>query len=160
MRQAIESPEVAESRGGRYRRLLTRFAAASLVATGVSQLVFLTSYSLGALPVVATVLAWLAGAVPNFVLNRRTWGGGGRETLRGEILRYGVISVGTALLAAAATSYAETLARTTFPDVRAAQVAIVWGAFLGTYLVMFVVKFFLVDRLVFTDRTRPPRRAE
>ncbi|PKW19305.1 GtrA family protein [Saccharopolyspora spinosa] len=136
----------------RYWRLLSRFAAASVVATGISQLVFLLSYSLGATPVLATVLAWLAGAIPNFVLNRRTWGGGGRAALRGEILRYGAISVGTALLAALATHNAEALAHALFPAARAAQVVVVWGAFLGTYAVMFVVKFFLVDRLVFTAR--------
>ncbi|TDD41429.1 GtrA family protein [Saccharopolyspora elongata] len=133
----------------RYWRLLSRFAAASVVATGISQLVFLLSYSLGATPVVSTVLAWLSGAIPNFVLNRRTWGGGGRAALRGEILRYGAISVGTALLAALATHNAESLATVLFPDARAGQVAVVWGAFVATYAVMFVVKFFLIDRLVF-----------
>ena len=150
MPQAADS--TAEPRARRYWRLLTRFAAASVVATAISQVVFLTSYALGAAPVVATVLAWLGGAIPNFTLNRRTWGGGGRTALRGEILRYAVISVGTALLAAAATSYAEALARTAFPADRAPQIAVVWGAFLGTYAVMFVLKFFLVDRLVFTGR--------
>ncbi|GAB3297332.1 hypothetical protein GCM10027563_39930 [Parasphingorhabdus pacifica] len=139
---------------------MTRFAAASLVATVLSQLVFIGSYSLGALPAVATVLAWLSGAVPNFLLNRRTWGSRTRAGLRGELLRFGIVSVGTALLATAATSNAEPLARSTFPDSRPSQVAIVWGAFLGTYLLMFVVKFFLFDRLVFTaDRDRPPQRA-
>ncbi|MEV0086181.1 GtrA family protein [Saccharopolyspora sp. NPDC050642] len=133
----------------RYWRLLSRFAAASVVATGISQLVFLLSYSLGATPVASTVLAWLSGAIPNFVLNRRTWGGGGRAALRGEILRYGAISVGTALLAALATHHAESLANVLFPHARAGQVAVVWGAFVATYAVMFVVKFFLIDRLVF-----------
>ncbi|GAA2813450.1 GtrA family protein [Saccharopolyspora taberi] len=146
-------PQVAESRRTRrYWRLLSRFAAASVVATGISQLVFLAAYALGAVPVLATVLAWLSGAIPNFLLNRRTWGGGGRAALRGEILRYGVISVGTALLAAAATSGAEAVAVSAFPASRASQVGVVWGAFLGTYGVMFLVKFFLVDRVVFRGR--------
>ncbi|GAA0520929.1 hypothetical protein GCM10011581_11380 [Saccharopolyspora subtropica] len=152
MAQTAERPAAR-----RYWRLLSRFAAASVVATGISQLVFLLSYSLGAAPVVATVLAWLGGAVPNFTLNRRTWGGGGREALRGEIVRYAVISVGTALLAALATHHAESLAHVLFPQSRPGQVAVVWGAFVGTYAVMFVVKFVLVDRLVFT--ARPPQRA-
>lgn len=140
----------------RYWRLISRFAAASVVATGISQVVFLLSYSLGATAVISTVLAWLAGAIPNFTLNRRTWGGGGREALRGELLRYGLISVGTALLAAGATHLAEIAATSAFPDTRPAQVAVVWGAFIGTYAVMFVIKFVLIDRLVFT---RPQQRA-
>lgn len=141
----------------RYRHLLSRFAAASLVATGVSQVVFLLSYSLGAAPVVATIAAWLAGAVPNFALNRRTWGGRGRVGLRGQLVRYGAISVGTALLAAGATHLAEGLAQSIFPDSGGARVAVVWAAFAGTYAVTFVLKFVLVDRLVFTrDRSHSP----
>jgi putative flippase GtrA len=159
VRQATKSPETAGVRR-RSWRLWSRFAAASVVATSISQLVFVLSYAIGALPAVATVLAWLAGAIPNFLLNRRTWGGGGRAALRREILRYAVISVTTALLAAFATSGAETLATTTFPGLRTAQVAVVWSAFIGTYMAMFVVKFFLVDRLVFnTDPRRATRRS-
>lgn len=150
VQQATESPQ-RETRRGRYWRLVSRFAAASAVATAVSQVVFVASYSLGAPPAVATVLAWLGGAIPNFELNRRTWGGGDRAALRGEILRYGVISVVTAVLAAFATSGAEHLAAELFP---AARVAVVWGAYVGTYAVMFVIKFVLVDRLVFTDPSR------
>ncbi|MDA3646728.1 GtrA family protein [Saccharopolyspora indica] len=141
------APQVTGAK--RYWRLLGRFAAASVVATAISQLVFLLVYALGAAPVAATITAWLAGAIPNFTLNRRTWGSTGRAGLRGEILRYAIISVTTALLAALATHNAEVLAQTSFPDTRSAQVAVVWAAFLGTYAVMFVVKFFLVDRLVF-----------
>lgn len=134
----------------RYWRLISRFAAASVIATAISQVVFLTSYTLGTPPVAATVLAWLAGAIPNFLLNRRTWGGGGRAALRSEIVRYAAISIGTALLAAWATSNAETLAHQLFDGSRPAQIVLVWGAFSGTYLVMFFVKFVLIDRLVFT----------
>lgn len=150
------APQVTGTTGAkRHWRLLGRFAAASVVATAISQVVFLLVYALGAAPVAATITAWLAGAIPNFTLNRRTWGSTGRAGLRGEILRYAIISVTTALLAALATHHAETLARTLFPDTRSAQVAVVWGAFLGTYAVMFVIKFFLVDRLVF--RRKPQR---
>ena len=145
------------ARFGRYWHLLSRFAAASVVATAISQVVFLASYTLGTAPVVSTVLAWLAGAIPNFVLNRRTWGGGGRSALRGEIVRFGAISVGTALLAALATHGAEILATSQFPNNRPAQIAIVWGAFAGTYVVMFAVKFVLIDRLVFNDHRQQQR---
>lgn len=146
---------IASARSGRFWHLLSRFAAASVLATVISQVVFVLSYSLGAAPTVATVLAWLAGAIPNFSLNRRAWGGGGREALRGEIIRYAAISIGTALLAAAATHGAEILATATFPSSRPAQVAVVWGAYAGTYAVMFVLKFVLIDRLVFTAHRQP-----
>lgn len=157
MGQAIATPTAdVEPPAARRRRLLSRFAAASVVATGISQVVFVTSYWATGLSVLATVLGWLGGAVPNFALNRRSWGGGERG-LRSELLRYGAISVGTAVLAGLATGWAEDVATATFPGTHPARVAIVWGAFLGTYAVMFVVKFVLTDRLVFS--ARPPRRA-
>ncbi|MER7014612.1 GtrA family protein [Saccharopolyspora sp. NPDC000359] len=144
------APQAPETTGAkRYWRLLRRFAAASVVATAISQVVFLAVYALGAAPVAATITAWLAGAVPNFTLNRHTWGSTGRTGLRGEVLRYAVISVTTALLAALATHHAEAFAQSL---TRSAQVVVVWGAFLGTYAVTFVLKFFLVDRLVFPGR--------
>lgn len=159
--QAAETTEpsgmTGRERRGRYWQLVSRFAAASVVATGISQVVFVGSYAVGAPAVFSTVLAWLAGAVPNFVLNRRTWGGGGRAALRGEITRYAVMSVGTALLAALATSGAERLALGAFPHDHAPRVAVVWGAYAATYLVMFVVKFLIIDRFIFTARSRPQR---
>ncbi|WP_228717321.1 GtrA family protein [Allosaccharopolyspora coralli] len=133
---------------GRYWRLVSRYAAASAVATVVSQLVFLASYSLGAPPPLATMLAWLCGAIPNFLLNRRTWGGG--DAVRGELARFAIVSVGTAVLAALVTTGVEQLAVTWFANSRPTQVALVQAAFLGTYVAMFVVKFFLIDRFVFT----------
>lgn len=158
MGQAIATPAEATGQAtARRRRLLSRFLAASVVATAISQVVFVTSYWATGLSVLATVLGWLGGAIPNFLLNRRSWGGGERG-LRSEIFRYGMISVATALLAGLATETAETFAAATFPDARPARVAIVWGAFLGTYVVMFAVKFVLTDRLVFSAR-RPPRQA-
>lgn len=150
MREVGSSPAGGRSRG-RYWHLLSRFAFASVIATVLSQLLFLLSYdALGAPAAVATVIAWAAGAVPNFVLNQRTWGGGGPSALRGEILRYGAISVGTAVLAALATSATESLVRALFAHDKTVQVLAVWAAFACTYAVMFFVKFYLVDRLVFT----------
>lgn len=139
---------------GRYWRLVSRYAAASAVATVVSQLVFLASYSLGSPPPLATMLAWLCGAIPNFLLNRRTWGG---EAFRGELARFAIVSIGTAVLAALVTTGVEQLAVTWFADSRPTQVALVQAAFLGTYLGMFVVKFFLIDRFVFTAHRKDVR---
>ncbi|WP_019854652.1 GtrA family protein [Actinopolyspora mortivallis] len=146
------TPEPRTSGAGRYWRLLRRFAGASAVATVSSQFVFGLSYALGAGTTVATVLGWLSGAVPNFLLNRRTWGSRGRAGLRGELVRFLPISVLTALAAATATHYTETLALHVFHDAHTPRVVLVWSAYLGTYLVMFVVKFFLMDRVVFASR--------
>ncbi|MDR7300469.1 GtrA family protein [Haloactinomyces albus] len=159
MQHATANAGRTASHRGRYRRLIKRFAAASAVATVSNQVVFVTAYAAGASPVLATVLAWLAGAVPNFLLNRRTWGSGGRTALRGEILRFVTISVSTALLAAFATSSVEPLALRLFSESPGARIALVSAVFVATYAVMFVVKFVLMDRIVFTaHRWRGPTR--
>lgn len=154
MQHAAANADRHITRRGRHRWLLRRFAAASAVATVSNQLVFVTAYAAGASPVMATVLAWLAGAVPNFLLNRRTWGSGGRSALRGEVLRFLLISVTTALLAAVATSSVEPLALRLFSESPSARIALVSVVFVGTYAAMFALKFVLMDRVVFTARRR------
>ncbi|ASU78280.1 hypothetical protein CDG81_08245 [Actinopolyspora erythraea] len=147
----------SEHRGtSRYWRLLRGFAAVSALATVSSQLVFVVSYWISSASTLATVLGWLAGAVPNFFLNRRNWGSTGRHQLRGELARFAVVSVTTFLLAAVATNYTEELAHNLFAASEFRRVLLVWGSYLGTYLLMFVLKFFLMDRLVFST----PRRHE
>lgn len=154
VRQSTEGGGRLMTRHNRYWKLGSRFLGVSALATGIGQLVFLTSYALGAIPVLAAGLSWLAGAVPNFLLNRRNWGNHGHSGLRGQILRFGIISVSTALLAALVTSKADILAQSSFPDSRTTQILIVWGTFLGTYVVLYAIKFVLYDRVVFTAHRR------
>lgn len=157
MRQATKEGHPKGNPRNRYWVLASRFMGASVVSFIASQAIFLTSYSLGAVPALATALGWLAGATPNFMLNRRNWGVRGRASLRREIVLFGMISVTTAVLAALISSAAEQLAITQFPDTRTMQVVVVWGAYLCTYVVMAVAKFFLFDRLVFTS---PPQQEQ
>jgi putative flippase GtrA len=69
-----------------------------VVATVVSQLAFALCYWFGTAAIVATLVAWFAGAVPNYVLNRRyTWGRSGQK------LPYTIIVIGSAVTAAVVT---------------------------------------------------------
>lgn len=141
---------------GRLAVLLTRYTVGSVVAGVISELVFLVAYGPGgAGPRVASVAAFVAGAVPNYVLNRAwAWERRGRDGLGREIASYGTIAVTTAALAAVITSVADAQVHR-LVAARPAQVVLVGMAFLVTYAVMFVVKFILFDRLVFARRTRP-----
>jgi putative flippase GtrA len=133
-------------------RLWGRYAAGSVIAGVISQTVFVACYALGAAPVVASITAFVAGAVPNYLLNRLwAWEQRGRARVGREVLPYAAIVVVTALAAAAVTSAADAWVRTAVES-RAWQVALVGAAFLGTYGFMFVLKFVLFDRLIFTDR--------
>ncbi len=122
--------------------------AGSAVATACSEATFLVLYGpAGTSPATASVVAWFAGAVPNYWLNRTwTWRRQGRPSLRGELVPYVAIILGTLLLAVVATTAADHLlsSTSTSPDL---QVVLVGAVFLGVYGLVFLVRFALLDRL-------------
>jgi putative flippase GtrA len=125
-----------------------RYGAGSVVATVCSEVAFLLVYgALGSSTTISSVVGWVAGAVPNYVLNRSwTWGRRGRPSLRGELVPYATIVLTTLLLAIVATSLVDRgldHADTSGP----ARTIIVGATFLLVYLAVFVVRFFLFDRL-------------
>ena len=131
--------------------LWARYSASSVVATVVSQLAFALCYWFGTAALVATLVAWLAGAVPNYVLNRRwTWGRSGQK------LPYTMIVIGSAVTAAVVTSVTDHLVQPV--DSHALKTLLVTGSYFGTYAVLFIVKFVLFDRLVFAKS--PPAAAD
>ncbi|MGH3877813.1 MAG: GtrA family protein [Actinophytocola sp.] len=138
-------------------RLWGRYTAASVIAGVISELVFLVAYWFEAAPVVASVVAFVAGAVPNYLMNRRwAWRRTGTPHPVRETLPYAVIIVSTALVAILATTLAD---RWVVEHVGSHgwQVVLVGAAFLGTYGVMFVLKFVLFDKLIFRGgRTGTP----
>jgi putative flippase GtrA len=130
--------------GSRRSRLLlwARYSASSVVATVVSQIAFALCYWLGSAAVVATLVAWLAGAVPNYLLSRRwAWG------RKGQLLPYAMIVIGSAVTAALVTTATDHLVQGI--DSHAWKTLLVTGSYFGTYGVLFILKFVLFDRLVF-----------
>ena len=131
----------------RSRRLST-YTAGSVVAAGCSELTLVVCYGLlGWAPAVSSTIAWLAGAVPNYWLNRSwTWQRRGRPSLRHEVLPYVAIVLATLLLAALVTKGVDTWLRglDVSGTTRTVAVAV---AFLGVYVLMFVLRYLLLDRL-------------
>jgi putative flippase GtrA len=127
---------------------LLRYFTGSVVATVSSEVVFVLLYGVLAMGTIwASVLSWLAGAVPNFWLNRNwAWQRTGRPSLGQEVLPYVAIILSTLILATVATDLADHWLHEqgTSSSVRVALVAAV---FLGVYVVVFVVRFFLLERL-------------
>ncbi len=127
---------------------LLRYLGGSLVATVCSEVTFVLLYG----PVhvgttSASLLGWLAGAVPNYWLNRRwAWQRTGRPRFRTELLPYITIVLMTLLLATGITHLLDDWLHHlgTTPSLRVALVAI---AYLGVYVVMFALRFVLLDRL-------------
>lgn len=136
-----------------------RYGAGSVVAMGCSELVLVGSYGLlGAGPLTASVLAWFAGAVPNYVLNRRwAWrsddagsSGRGRAVRGRKMALYWTITLATAAAAVAATTGMDGWIKAAVNS-RGEQSLLLALAYLFAYGVVFILKFVLFDRLVFTD---------
>lgn len=139
--------ELRESRSGLMGRV-ARYSAGSVVATVFSQVTFLVLYGpVGASTTVTSTLAWLAGAIPNYWLNRAwTWGRRGRPSMTREFLPYAAIILGTLGLAILATGLgAAVLDRTSVSHTT--QTLLVWGIYFFVYVVMFAFRFLLFDRL-------------
>ena len=133
-------------------RLWGRYAGASVVAGIISEVVFVVTYWFAANPLVASLVAFVAGAVPNYLMNRYwAWQRRGRPDRSRELLPYVVIVIITALIAILMTTAADRWVRE-HVTAHALQVTLVAIAFLATYGTMFVLKFVLFDRFIFVDR--------
>ena len=133
--------------GGLLSKLL-RYASGSAVATVSSEVTFVLLYGpLHVTPAWASLVAWLAGAVPNYWLNRSwTWRRSGRPGLRDELLPYLTIIGLTLLLATIATRWADRWLHSVDTGATV-RVVLVAAVFLGVYVVMFLLRFVLLDRL-------------
>jgi putative flippase GtrA len=132
--------------------LWSRYTCTSVVAGIISEIVFVVTYWFAAAPLVASLLAFIAGAVPNYLMNRYwAWGRRGRPDAAKEVLPYAVIVVVTALTAIFVTTAADRWVRD-HVAAHALQVTLVGAAFLATYGTMFLLKFVVFDRFIFVHR--------
>jgi putative flippase GtrA len=136
----------------RTRRLST-YTAGSVVAALCSEVALVVCYGLlGMAPAVSSTIAWVAGALPNYWLNRSwTWQRRGRPNLRHEVLPYVAIVLATLALAAVVTKGVDAWLRGVEVSGTTRTIAVA-VAFLGVYVLMFVVRYLLMDRLF---RPRP-----
>jgi putative flippase GtrA len=127
-------------------RKLSTYFAGSVIAAGCSELALLLCYAVLQLPpALSAVIAWVCGAVPNYWLNRRwTWRRTGRADPRRELLPYVLIILGTLVLAAVVTRAVDGALSDSADATRTTLVAV---AFLGVYVVMFLLRYLLLDRL-------------
>jgi putative flippase GtrA len=125
----------------------SKYSAGSVIAFATSEVVLVALFATGTLGAsAASVVAFCAGAVPNYVLNRSwVWRRRGRVLIGREVILYALVSVVSLVAAALATGAAAAAA----PSGGAAGVVFVAAAYLATYGALFVVKFVVYDRVVF-----------
>jgi putative flippase GtrA len=135
-----------------------RYGAASAVASAVSFgtiAVVFGVFGLG--PAASSVVAFCAGALVAFVINR-LWAWQRRNTtgIGRDFVRYWIVAIATALIALGCTTLADRYAHGAGLD-KFDRTVIVEAAYFGSYAVTFVAKFLLLDRFVFGPRDRVPR---
>jgi len=125
----------------------------SVAATLLSQLTLTGLFWLGGVnATTASLMAFVAGAIPNFVLNWKwTWGRSGRPALLRELVPYLAIIIGGGLAATALTTLTDHVLAPLVTD-RGARTLVLDAAYLSSYAVLFVLKFALMDRVFCTAR--------
>ncbi|MGO9960597.1 MAG: GtrA family protein [Solirubrobacteraceae bacterium] len=146
----------------RFRRLkdsalgarITRYTIGSIVAFGTSAVVFPLLYVItdGA-TTVCSIGAFVAGAIPNWVLNRRwAWKIRGKVNFWREIFAYVLISVVQLVLTSLSTAWAQTQVQSIAPG-HGVRAALVTAAYLVVFVVMFGAKFAVYEFWIFSDRS-------
>jgi putative flippase GtrA len=135
-------------------RRIARFAISSAVAAGTSAIVFPILYVLGASTTVCSIIAFFAGAIPNWTMNRRwTWKVEGRVAVGREVVAYVVISACTLLVLSLVTAWTSRQVRG-IPAGHGLRALIVTASYFGVLAVLYGLRFFLYERWIFSGRSR------
>jgi putative flippase GtrA len=147
---------------GRWRTPLLlkiwRYGAGSIVAfvtSGVAFYICIDLFGLGA--ITCSVIAFVAGAIPNWILNRRwAWQKRGREGVGRETTLYVVVSVISLVASAVVTKLTALAAANAGHFWRSALVTL---SYLFSVVVLSALKYLAYDRFVFVDRRSGERRS-
>jgi putative flippase GtrA len=136
------------------RGRVTRFAISSALAAATSAVVFPILYVLGASTTACTIIAFFAGAIPNWTLNRRwTWKVQGRVAFGREVLAYLVISATTLLLLSLGTGWTDRQVQS-IPAHHGLRVVLVTASYFAVLAVLYGLRFFLYEHWIFSGRSR------
>ncbi len=139
----------------RFAVKVTRYAIGSVVALLTSVVVFALLLGAGVGTTADSILAFIAGAVPNWILNRRwAWERTGEMDVAREVFGYALISVVALAASSAGTGWVDALVRQHLAHQQALRVMLVTLAYVAVQGLLFVAKFVAYDRWVFTDRGR------
>ncbi|TCO58599.1 putative flippase GtrA [Actinocrispum wychmicini] len=133
---------------------------ASLLATGISQVVLLVMYGVwdsGAMT--ASTIAFLVGAVPHFLLIRRwAWGNTGSAGRRTEIVAYVVVTAAGGALSVAITTLMDWLLDPLIADHGWKTLSLII-TYVASGAPVFLLKFFALDRVFRRPASQTPAAA-
>lgn len=133
---------------------ITRYTIGSIIALATSVVVFSLLYIAGLGTTVCSILAFVAGAVPNWILNRRwAWKIKGRLAFGREIVGYIAVSILALIASSLATAWTNTRVQT-IPAHHGIRVILVTASYVAIQGILFVVKFAVYEHWVFSGRSR------
>jgi len=125
-----------------------------MVAAGTSAVVFPLLYVLGFSTTVCSIAAFVAGAIPNWTLNRRwTWKVEGRIAFGREVIAYVVISGATLVTLSLVTGWTHDQVQS-IPAGHGIRVLIVTGSYFAVLAALYAVRFFLYQHWIFSGQSR------
>lgn len=141
-------------RGSALGTRITRYTIGSIVAALTSAVTFAILYVGGLGTTTCSVLAFIAGAVPNWILNRRwAWAIKGRVAFGREVVGYVIVSALTLLASAEATGWTQHKVQS-IPSHYGIRVSLVTASYLAVFAVLFVVRFAIYEHWIFSGRSR------
>jgi putative flippase GtrA len=133
---------------------ITRYAIGSVIALLTSIVAFALLYVTVGNTTVCSVGAFLAGAVPNWILNRRwAWKLKGQVSWMREVLAYIVISLLVLIVSSAVTGWTNDQIQS-IPAGHGIRVILVTAAYVLVQAVFFALKFLVYEHWVFAGRSR------
>jgi putative flippase GtrA len=133
---------------------ITRYTIGSLIAAATSAVVFGMLYVIGVGTAACSVIAFVAGAIPNWTLNRRwAWQVKGRIAFGREVVAYVVVSALTLLASSEATAWTSHQVMT-LPAHYGIRVVLVTASYLAVFAILFAVRFVIYEVWIFSGRSR------
>jgi putative flippase GtrA len=133
---------------------ITRYTLGSVVAAATSAIVFAVLYVMGASTTACSVVAFIAGAIPNWILNRRwAWRVQGRIAFGREIVAYVIVSALTLFITAETTAWTQRHVQS-IPAHHGIRVVLVTASYLAVFAVLFVARFAVYEVWIFSGRSR------
>jgi putative flippase GtrA len=141
-------------RGSALAGRVTRYTIGSVIAAAVSVVVFALMFALGASTTACSVIAFVAGAIPNWSLNRRwAWQQRGRPAIGREVIAYIAVSAISLLAAAGATAWTKSAVQGLSVQ-HGVGVALVTASYLAVFVVLFGLKFAVYELWIFSGHSR------
>jgi putative flippase GtrA len=133
---------------------ITRYAIGSVIALVTSVVVFALMYVLGINTTICSIGAFIAGAIPNWILNRRwAWKIRGQVSIMREIVGYILISIAVLAMSSAATGWTSSEVQS-IPAHHGIRVFLVTAAYVAVQAFFFGVKYIVYEHWVFSGRSR------